>query len=117
MVQGEEEEMSEWVKLIDRNSAVEAIQKLCEEDLRFLNRLIVERLKWLHQAKSMMEMAKFSVGDRVSFWNSAGNFISGVVHRLNKKTITIVADGGMQWNVSPGLLNRDGKAWGEAKPV
>ena len=33
------------VKIIDRVSAVEAIKRLNEEDLLFLNRLIVERPK------------------------------------------------------------------------
>jgi len=33
------------VKIVDRVSAVEAIKRLNEEDLLFLNRLIVERLK------------------------------------------------------------------------
>ena len=32
------------VKIVDRLSAVEAIKRLNEEDLLFLNRLIVERL-------------------------------------------------------------------------
>jgi len=37
------------VKIVDRVSAVEAIKRLGEEDLLFLNRLIVERLKFISQ--------------------------------------------------------------------
>jgi hypothetical protein len=45
------------VKIIDRLSAVEAIKRLNKDDLLFLNRLIVERLKLISQAKSTMLMA------------------------------------------------------------
>lgn len=37
--------MNDSVKMLDKSSAVEAINKLNESDLRFLNRLIIERLK------------------------------------------------------------------------
>ena len=37
------------VKIVDRVSAVEAIKRLNEEDLLFLNRLIVERLKLIYE--------------------------------------------------------------------
>lgn len=53
------------VKIIDRISAVEAIKRLNEEDLLFLNRLIVERLKLISQAKSTSLMASFTKGDWV----------------------------------------------------
>jgi len=55
------------VKITDRVSAVEAIKQLGEDDLLFLNRLIVERLKLISQAKSTSQMAHFSIGDLVSF--------------------------------------------------
>ena len=37
------------VKIFDRVSTVEAIRQLGEDDLRFLNQLIVERLKPLYR--------------------------------------------------------------------
>ena len=40
------------VKNFDRISAVEAIKNLGEEDLRFLNDLIIERLNLIYQAKA-----------------------------------------------------------------
>jgi transcription elongation factor len=92
------------VKIIDRISAVEAIKQLDEDDLRFLNRLIVERLKLISQAKSTSLMANFSRGDRVGFQTSDGDNVEGIVLRLNKKTISITTDDGQQWNVTPGLL-------------
>jgi hypothetical protein len=92
------------VKIIDRVSAVEAIKRLNEEDLLFLNRLIVERLKLISQAKSTSLMASFTKGDRVGFQGPDGQVLEGIVMRLNKKTISVATDDGHQWNVSPGLL-------------
>ncbi len=92
------------VKIVDRVSAVEAIKRLNEEDLRFLNRLIVERLNLISQARSTSLMASFTKGDRVGFQASDGRMIQGIVLRLNKKTVSVATDDGHQWNVGPGLL-------------
>jgi len=92
------------VKIIDRVSAVEAIKRLDEEDLLFLNRLIVERLKLISQARATTLMTSFTRGDRVGFQAPDGRMLEGVVLRLNKKTVSIAADDGHQWNVAPGLL-------------
>ena len=93
------------VKIIDRVSAVEAIKRLNEEDLRFLNRLIVERLKLISQARATTLMISFTKGDRVGFRAPDGRALSGMVLRLNKKTISIATDDGHQWNVAPALLH------------
>jgi hypothetical protein len=92
------------VKIIDRLSAVEAIKRLGEEDLLFLNQLIVERLKLISQARSTSLMANFTVGDRVCFQAPDGRTLEGIVLRLNKKTVSVATDDGHQWNVAPGLL-------------
>lgn len=87
------------VKIVDRVSAVEAIKRLNEEDLLFLNRLIVERLKLISQARATTLMTSFTRGDRVGFHTPDGRIL-----RLNKKTISIATDDGHQWNVAPVLL-------------
>ena len=92
------------VKIIDRVSAVEAIKRLGEDDLLFLNQLIVERLKLISQARSTSQMAAFGNGDLVSFRSPAGHDIQGVVLRLNKKTVSVDTGDGQRWNVAPGLL-------------
>ncbi len=92
------------VKIVDRVSAVEAIKRLNEEDLRFLNRLIVERLKLISQARATTLMTSFTRGDRVGFQAPDGRMVEGIVLRLNKKTISMVTDDGQQWNVAPVLL-------------
>jgi len=94
----------ERFELVDRAAAAKAIQRMDEEDLRFLNRLIVERLKLIGQARSTAMLARFSLGDRVSFQSSAGEQKTGVIVRLNKKTASIATDDGQQWNVHPGFL-------------
>jgi hypothetical protein len=96
-----------WCELVDRTKVAEAIRTLSEEDLRFLNRLIVERLKLINQARSTVMLAHFSVGDRVSFPTSAGYRKTGVIVRLNKKTASIATDDGQHWNVHPGFLIHD----------
>jgi hypothetical protein len=93
------------VKIVDRVSAVEAIKGLNEDDLLFLNRLIVERLKLISQARSTSLMVRFTGGDRVGFQAPDGRRLEGIVLRLNKKTVSIATDDGHQWNVAPGLLH------------
>jgi len=92
------------VKIVDRVSAVEAIKRLNEEDLLFLNRLIVERLKLISQARATTLMTSFTKGDRVGFQAPDGRMMEGMVLRLNKKTVSIATDDGDRWNVVPGLL-------------
>lgn len=92
------------VRIFDRISAVEAIKRLNEEDLLFLNRLIVERLKLISLAKSTCLMAGFTRGDRVGFQAPDGRSLQGIVLRLNKKTVSVATEDGHQWNVAPGLL-------------
>lgn len=55
------------VKIVDRVSPIEAIKRLNEEDLLFLNQLIVERLKLISQACATTLMTSFTMGDRVGF--------------------------------------------------
>ncbi len=91
--------------LKDRNTAAEAIRQMGEDDLRFLNRLIIERLKLISQARSTALMSQFNIGDKVGFQSPSGEWKNGTVQKLNKKTISILTDKGHRWNVSPGLLS------------
>ena len=95
---------------MNRTEAAETIWKLNEEDLHFLNRLIIERLKLIHQARSTVMLAHFNVGDRVHFSTGAGDQKTGVIIRLNKKTASIATDDGQRWNVHPGYLRASAPA-------
>jgi hypothetical protein len=95
---------SDGYKLAGRAEAAAVIRQLGHDDLLFLNRLIVERLKLLSQAHSTTLLARFGVGDRVSFQSPSGDRKTGQVVRLNKKSASIQTDDGQQWKVHPGFL-------------
>ena len=80
------------------------IDKLSEKDLRDLNRRIVERLKFLQQAKTHQSMMRFTKGSHVCFETEEG-LIFGHIIKFNKKTISVISDNHTQWNVSPRLLS------------
>jgi len=82
------------------------ISQLGEQELLVLNRQIVERLRFLQQTRAHAKMLEFRVGDRVSFEPDGRPTLFGVLIRYNKKTVTVVTDGGEQWNVAPSLLRR-----------
>lgn len=88
----------------DRQVAADIIMRLGEDDLLLLNRLIIDRINLLQQARSTVSMARFATGDRVAFQGPGGQRLSGFILKLNKKTVTIVVDGGEQWNVAPAFL-------------
>lgn len=86
---------------LDRDAAAQSIRNMNEDDLRFLNTQIVERLKLIAQARSTVEMSRFSVGQQIEFQDRTGQPVKGQILRLNKKTVSIVTDNGQRWNVSP----------------
>jgi hypothetical protein len=82
------------------------ITQLSEEELVTLNRQIVERLRFLQQMRTHAKMLEFRVGDRVSFQPEGRPTLFGVLVRYNRKTVTVLTEGGEQWNVSPSLVRR-----------
>ncbi len=66
------------VQIVDRLSAVEAIKRLNEEDLLFLNRLIIERFNLFRQARSAAQMTRFTVEDEAGFTSSG---VGVILHR------------------------------------
>jgi len=92
--------------LLNRELFIEALRHMNEADLLYLNRMVVERLNLLAQAKSTVQLARFAQGDRVSFIANDGTKKDGMVLRLNKKTVSLRTDDGQLWKVSPGLLRK-----------
>jgi hypothetical protein len=82
------------------------LDHLNEAQLQDLNRRIVERLRFLQQARAHQKMLQFAVGERVSFDTTDGRLVSGILARYNKKTVTVITDDGHQWNVAPAFLRR-----------
>jgi len=81
------------------------LNRLSEEDLRLLNRMVVERIKLYHKARDLKGLAKFNLMDRVYFTHE-GKQITGIVMKLNRRSVTIRTAEGKRWNVSPGFLRR-----------
>lgn len=71
--------------VLDRALFTEALRHMGEQYLIYLNRMVIERLNLLAQAKSTVQLAHFSEGDRVSFIAQHGAIKQGVIVRLNKK--------------------------------
>jgi hypothetical protein len=82
------------------------IDGLTEAELIDLNNRIVERLRFLHQARSHQRMLNFRIGERVSFQPEGRGTIVGTLTRYNKKSVTVVTDAGERWNVAPSFLRR-----------
>ncbi len=78
--------------VLDREMFVQALRHMGEEDLLFLNRMVVERLNLLAQARSTVQLAQFAEGDRVEFTTQDGSVKRAVVVRLNKKTASLRTD-------------------------
>jgi hypothetical protein len=82
------------------------IDKLTEAELVDLNHRIVARLRVLNQMRAHADMLAFKIGDRVAFQSSGQERVEGMLTRYNKKTVTIIAEDGRQWNVSPNFLSK-----------
>lgn len=82
------------------------IDKLNEAELIDLNHRVVARLKFLQQMRAHGHMLDFSIGQRVTFQPDGHPFLSGIIAKYNRKTVTVIADNGQQWRVSPQFLRR-----------
>jgi hypothetical protein len=82
------------------------IDGFTEAELIDLNNRIVERLRFLHQARAHSRMLEFSVGDRVSFQPEGHDALFGILTRYNRKTVTVITEQGRRWNVAPAMLRR-----------
>ena len=83
------------------------IDKLSEAELIDLNHRIVERLRFMRQARAHVTMLQFRIGERVSFQPEGRERIFGIVTRYNKKSVTVLSSEGARWNVAPGLLQSE----------
>lgn len=82
------------------------IDKLTEPELIDLNHRIVERLRFFQQMLAHRQMLEFKIGDWVTFEPEGHGRIKGMVTRYNRKSVTVIADDGRRWNVSPALLSK-----------
>jgi hypothetical protein len=95
------------LSITQKRQIVDQVDKLIKnysiEELVIVNKMIVERIKHLQKTNTLFEMAKFRIGDVVSF-KAHDKFISGRIIKFNQKTISILSDDNVLWNVSPKVL-------------
>ena len=84
------------------------IDKLTHSELIDLNNRVVARLNFLQQMRAHASMLEFSIGERVSFQPDGHGVLHAIVAKYNRKSVTVIAETGQQWNVSPGLLRKAG---------
>lgn len=80
------------------------VNGLNEGELHALHHCLVERLRFLQRNSAQRDMAQFRLGDVVRFTASDGREISGVLIRLNQKSVSVHTESGSRWTVAPGFL-------------
>ena len=82
------------------------IDKLTETELVDLNNRVVARLKFLSQMRAHAQMLDFSIGERISFQPEGHSFLTGIIAKYNRKSVTVITENGQHWNVSPMFLRK-----------
>lgn len=82
------------------------IDGLSEDELIELNHKVVARLRFLGEMRSHAAMLHFRIGEKVRFRPDGHPELTGTITKYNKRTVTVITDGGQHWNVSPGLLKK-----------
>lgn len=83
------------------------LEKLSAYELTILNKMAVERIRLIHKAGALVSMSNFNVGERVSWDGSDGLTRTGIIIRMNRKTVSVKTGPTGHWNVSPHLLRKD----------
>ena len=82
------------------------IDGLSESELIDLNNRVVARLRMLAEMRAHSAMLEFRIGDRVAFRPDNRPEVIGTLTRYNRKSVTVITEGGERWNVAPGALYR-----------
>lgn len=81
------------------------ITNFTKQELIELNRLIIDRIKYLSKKENFDILAKFKFGDLVQIQNGDA-LCSGVVIKVNIKTVSICLTSGETWRVSPNVVKK-----------
>lgn len=82
------------------------IDSMPEDVLMVVHDRVVNRLNELQQKRTMQSMADFRPGDVVRFRTERGELVTGVLIRLNKKSVTVHTANGNRWKVAPQFLTK-----------
>jgi len=63
-------------------------------------------LRFLGEMRSHAAMLDFRIGEKVRFRPDGHSELTGTITKYNKRTVTVITDGGQHWNVSPGFLKK-----------
>jgi len=75
---------------------LKVISSATTAELHEFNRIIEQRLT-----------TSFKVGNRVQFdAGSRGGITKGKVAKVNRKSVKVIADNGLRWNVAPTFLTK-----------
>lgn len=83
------------------------LQSLGYNDLQILNNMVVNRMRMIRQAGTLMFMSKFNIGDRVSWIGTDGIKRTGIIIKMNQKTVSVKISTEGYWNISPELLSKE----------
>jgi len=86
------------------------IDGLSEDELIELNHKVVARMRFLREMRSHAVMLDFRIGERVRFHPDGHPELTGTITKYNKRTVTVITEGGQHWNVSPGFLKKGAAA-------
>ena len=56
--------------------------------------------------RSHAVMLDFRIGEKVRFHPDGDSELTGTITKYNKRTVTVITEGGQHWNVSPGFLKK-----------
>ena len=82
------------------------IDGLSEDELIELNHKVVARLRFLREMRSHAAMLDFRLGEKVRFHPDGHPELTGTITKYNKRTVTVITEGGQHWNVAPGFLKK-----------
>ena len=74
------------------------------ESLYALNDRVIERIKFLEQARAHLSMMAFNIGAWVSFETAEGRQFGRLV-KYNRKTVNVDTEDGRRWRISPHMLS------------
>jgi len=86
------------------NTIVDSLAQLNDtKALRHLNKQVVARLNHLDRQEQAVAALAFNIGQRVKFESKKRGVISGVITKVNQKTVNVKTET-LTWRVSPSLL-------------
>lgn len=89
------------------NLVTKSVELIYQMDMNQLNQVIEAiKLKRTHLAKQTAR--KFMIGDVVSFTGKRGELVTGVITKVNPKTMIVKSKSGIQWRVTASLLTKLG---------